>query len=99
MSGIRTFPIPRLAAWRRFLGLSQPELARRADVDISVIAAVEQGRHDVQAPSLARLAVAIGVSRTMLMHETPEEAWARGWRPPEHEAVMSATQERTAASA
>ena len=98
MASVRTFEVPDLAAWRRFVGWSQAELAERAGLNVGSVAALEQGKHGIWAPTLASLAAVFGVPRHVLMHEQPEEVWARGWRPPE-DVIAPATQERTAASA
>jgi transcriptional regulator with XRE-family HTH domain len=77
-----------LRAWREWIGWSQRELATLCDVTVATISELERGRAMVRGSTLQRLARALGVPRSVLLHETPVEAWARGWRPPEHDALL-----------
>lgn len=76
-----------LRAWRVWCGFDQAELARLVGVSVMALSELEHGRTVPRGSTLQRLAQAFGVPRSVLLHETPEQAWERGWRPPEHETV------------
>ncbi len=52
---------------REKLGLSQAELAQRANLDEALIAAIELGEYKTQGDELARVAEALGVTELDLM--------------------------------
>lgn len=56
---------------RRELGLSQEELAERADLHRTYIAGIERGGRNITLRSLERLAKALGVSVTDLLADEP----------------------------
>ena len=60
---------------RRFQGMSQRELARRAGVSQGTVSAVERGRMSPSLPCLARIAQALG-KEVMVELLRPEEASA-----------------------
>ncbi len=50
-----------LAAWRKTVGLTQAQLAGKADVRMATISDIEQGRIDPRQSTLVALAAALGV--------------------------------------
>jgi transcriptional regulator with XRE-family HTH domain len=56
-----------VAAARAKAGLTQAELAQRANLDTALLAAIEQGEHKTTSVELARLAEALGVDELELM--------------------------------
>ncbi len=82
-----------LRAWREWAGWSQRELARLADITPMTVSELERGRAVVSTSTLQGLAQAFGVTRVDLLHRTPAEMWAEGWRPPELAAEMEAAQD------
>jgi transcriptional regulator with XRE-family HTH domain len=52
---------------RKALGLSQEELAHRADIDRTYISALERGRYAASVDILDRLAIALGVEAADLL--------------------------------
>jgi transcriptional regulator with XRE-family HTH domain len=77
-----------LRVWRSWVGLSQSELAALSGVTTMTVSELERGQAAPNASTIQRLAQAFGVPRTVLLHSTPEDEWARGWRPPEHDALL-----------
>jgi transcriptional regulator with XRE-family HTH domain len=77
-----------LRAWRSWVGLSQSELAALSGVAAMTVSELERGQATPNASTIQRLAQAFGVPRVVLLHSTPEDEWARGWRPPEHDALQ-----------
>jgi ribosome-binding protein aMBF1 (putative translation factor) len=64
-----------LRAWRRWLGWSQSELARRAGVTQAQVARFETGKGIPRADTLLRLSNAMGVMADLLWEdETDDEA-------------------------
>lgn len=76
---VTTTPLPHLRAWRIWLGISPKELARRADLHVSRINALELYNEPALLSTVARLAEALGISRVALLHMTPEEAGMQEW--------------------
>jgi transcriptional regulator with XRE-family HTH domain len=70
-----------LRAWRTWAVLSQSELAELSGITVMTVSTLERGRTLASAPAIQRLAQAFGIPRTVLLHSTPEDEWARGWRP------------------
>lgn len=71
----RTF----LAEWRDFRGLTQEELAAKADLSVGLVSAIEGQKSAYSAESLDRLAAALGIERGMLLDVSPkgaESLWA-----------------------
>jgi transcriptional regulator with XRE-family HTH domain len=61
-----------LARKRRRSGLTQEQLAERADVSVSVIRKLERNdRESATLPTLRKLATALGVTTVDLFHPTP----------------------------
>lgn len=61
-----------LARQRRRSGLTQEQLAERADVSVSVIRKLERGDRDSAAlPTLRKLATALGITTVELFHPSP----------------------------
>jgi transcriptional regulator with XRE-family HTH domain len=52
---------------RERLGLPQDELAHRAEIHVTYLSGVENGRRNITLNVLERLAVALGVSETALV--------------------------------
>jgi transcriptional regulator with XRE-family HTH domain len=73
--------VPHLAEWRRWLGMSQVELATVAGTSVDAVIGLERGKHGVHPSTLGKLAAAFGVPRYVLLHSSPSDAWASGWRP------------------
>ena len=80
-----------LPAWRSWVGLSQSELALLSGVATMTVSDLERGQAAPNASTIQRLAQAFGVPRAVLLHSTPEDEWARGWRPPEHDSLLERT--------
>jgi transcriptional regulator with XRE-family HTH domain len=78
-----------LRSWRTWAGWSQDELSAVSGLSQATITALENGRQVPGASSVAALAWAFGVTRAELLHMTPAEMWVRGWRPPEHDALLA----------
>lgn len=66
----RTF----LAEWRDFRGLTQEELAAKANVSVGLISAIESQKSAYSAESLDSLARALGIERGMLLDVSPKGA-------------------------
>jgi transcriptional regulator with XRE-family HTH domain len=73
-----------VAPWRRWLGLSQDEFAEMVGMSKMGFAEMERGETQPRPSTLATIARVLGVSRTTLLHGSPEEEWEHGWRPPSH---------------
>jgi transcriptional regulator with XRE-family HTH domain len=56
-----------IAEARSKAGLTQAELAQRADLDETVLSALEQGQHKPASDELSRLAQALGVDELDLL--------------------------------
>ena len=68
-----------LAEWREFRGLTQEELAAKADLSVGLISAIESQKSAYSAESLDSLARALGIERGMLLDVSPkgsETLWA-----------------------
>jgi transcriptional regulator with XRE-family HTH domain len=66
----RGITVPYLNAWRATRGLSQVELATRADLSLSTVSRTEQGGK-VSLPNAVKLARALGVSVNDLKSTDP----------------------------
>jgi transcriptional regulator with XRE-family HTH domain len=71
-----------LRTWRHWCGWSQVELGELAGLTSISVSDLECGRAEPRVSTIQRLAQAFGVPRHVLLHETPQQAWERGWRPP-----------------
>lgn len=61
----------RIAKWRVLWGLSQRELARRADITNGALSQIEQGNTSPQVATLEKIAKALSVSLDVLMFKEP----------------------------
>src|SRR6185295_13020942 len=62
-----------IMAWRRRMGLTQAELAGRANLSRPYLSRLEKGKADPALSSLRRLAVALDVPVGQLIEELPAE--------------------------
>lgn len=62
-----------LRAWREFRGLSQTELAEKAETTHQVIGYLERGRTQLSAKWLRKLAPILGTTPGMLLDHDPHE--------------------------
>lgn len=76
---LNAIPVPHLATWRRWFGLSQQELAEAAGMHVDVLRLVERGVRPAQGKTIRRLANALGIDRPTLLHRTPEQALDDAW--------------------
>lgn len=67
----RGVPLPHLAAWRRYVALTQSELAERADVSRPTITRAERGE-PVSLPNVRAIAEALGIT-VQKLYRAPEE--------------------------
>lgn len=68
-----------LAAHRRRLGLTQEELADRADISVDMVSKIETGASGARFPTIERLATALKIDPAELFStEIPGGALARG---------------------
>src|SRR5437868_2661384 len=76
-----------LMAWRRWKGLTQDALAKRAHLTRPFISRLEKGNVDPALSSLRRLSVALGIELSQLLEAVPSQRtlgreeldqWARG---------------------
>lgn len=63
-----------LKGYRRLRGLSQEELAHRAEIDRSYMSAIERGRYSASIDVLAKLAEALGLEVGDLFRTPPDSA-------------------------
>jgi transcriptional regulator with XRE-family HTH domain len=77
---LNSIPVPHLAAWRRWFGLSQQELAAAAGMHVDVLRLIERGVRGAQGKSIRRLANALSIDRPTLLHRTPEQAPDDAWQ-------------------
>lgn len=66
----------RLRLLRLEAGISQEELAARAELHRTYVGGIERGERNVAVVNLVRLAKALGVSASELLHEVDSEAQA-----------------------
>jgi transcriptional regulator with XRE-family HTH domain len=78
-ASLNAIPVPYLAAWRRWFGLSQQELAEAAGIHVDVLRLVERGVRPAQGKTIRRLANALGIDRPTLLYRTPEQAPDDAW--------------------
>lgn len=93
------FDLPYLAAWRRWHGFTQEELARAAGMSADQIRAIEQHRSRAGSKVIRQITAALGVSRVALLHLPPEREGEPEWRKANAARAAQTAQERTAASA
>ncbi|WP_334162653.1 helix-turn-helix domain-containing protein [Phenylobacterium sp.] len=60
-------------AWRRQRGLTQEELAARADMDRSYVSDLERGQRNPSVKALGRLALALDIEPALLLQIEPKE--------------------------
>jgi transcriptional regulator with XRE-family HTH domain len=72
-------PLPYLAEWRRWFGLSQRELAAAAGMHVDVVRGLERERRGAHPTTIKRLAEALGLPRVVLLHLPPERAREEDW--------------------
>jgi DNA-binding XRE family transcriptional regulator len=66
---VRGFPLPGLYYWRRQRGLTQAELAAKAELAFATVNRLESGQTTAYEDTVYKLAEALGVSRWALMRE------------------------------
>ena len=64
--------IPYLRAWRVWRGLSQQELADQAGISKTTVVQLEHGRAVPHFVTVAKLAVALNLTREQLLHTKPK---------------------------
>jgi transcriptional regulator with XRE-family HTH domain len=70
---------PHVAAWRRWFGFSQEELAQAAGIHVDVLRHIEQALNPASAKSIRKIADALGIDRPTLIHLPPEQAEDEAW--------------------
>ncbi len=73
----RGLTVPRMEKWRLERALTQRELADAADVARSTIARAEAGE-PISLANVRKLATALGLSVSELLHNDPGDSKARG---------------------
>lgn len=66
----------RISAWRRFLGVSQKDLAARAGLSVTAVSQIELGKMSPRVSTADSLIVGLGVGLAELLSETPRERFS-----------------------
>ena len=62
--------MPLVKAWRKYLGLTQKELAEKANMAQSALARIESGKHEAREETLQKLAKAMNLTLEQLTLKT-----------------------------
>lgn len=83
---------------RQQKGLTQPQLAERADLSASYLSVLEQGKRDPSLSSLHRIARGLGIPLSVLLFVAAEPSDVETLTPELHEKLAAATLKLLAAS-